>query len=1067
MEYRLLGPLEVLDASGQKLHLGGAMQQSVLASLLLRADHTVALERIVDELWEEPPPTAARTVQAYVSRLRHQLREGAIESRPGGYTLVLDDDELDLRLFEQSAEEGRRALAAGNCGQAAELLRQALALRRGPALLGLTSEALGREAERLEELALRVVEDRIEADLGCGREREIVPELQALVQEHPFRERPRAQLMLALYRAGRQSDALAFYRETRSLLAEGLGLEPDQALRELERAILRGDPSLDLPRTAEPSSLPSGTVTFLFTDVEGSTRLLHELGAERYADALANHRRVLREAFTAHGGVEVDTQGDGFFYAFARASDALAAAEEGQRELEGGPARVRMGIHTGEPLVTDEGYVGVDVHQAARVMGAAHGLQVLVSAATARLVEGVALHDLGPHRLKDLTAPQRLYQLGDESFPPLRTLYGTNLPVQPTPFLGRERELGEVLELLSSNRVRLLTLTGPGGSGKTRLALQAAGERAEAFEHGVWWVPLQAVTDPAFVVPTVAETLGADELAAHIGDRRLLLVLDNLEQVVEVAPQLAELLAACPHLLLLATSREPLHIEAEQEYAVPPLAEAEAIRFFLTRARAVDPGFSADRTVPKICVRLDCLPLALELAAARVKLMSSERLLERLDRALPLLTTGRRDAPARQQTLRATIGWSYDLLTDRERRLFIRLGVFMGGCTLEVAEIVAGADLDTLQSLIDKSLLRAEDDRFRMLETIHEYAIERLNEAGDATNLRECHLEHFLAFAEETFDKPVGPRRPEIADLRERERDNLRAALRFAVGRADAGRALRLAVVYGPGWITVAEWLGWLEAGLALDQDDVPRELLALARRRAGFTAFLAGQPERAETHLQEALETYRTLGDSTAVADILGGFSGIALERGDVSRARELLADALRLLPDVSERWVRTELTLRRAGLALHQGDLADARDVLARFLAEARSNGAVFEVARGIMMLADVERAEGRLDAADNLYHESLELGLAAGVRRTVHASISRLACIAAIRNDAYRAGRLWGAFEAHEREIGRFTLSERSRAEETLAVVAERDDFARGRAATAFLPSEDALQSALSDE
>lgn len=815
--------------------------------------------------------------------------------------------------------------------------------------------------------------------------------------------------------------------------------------------------------------LPSGTITFLFSDVEGSTSLLHRLGAERYAAALAEHRRVLRDAFTARRGVEVDTQGDGLFYAFARASDALAGAEEGQRELDGGPVRVRMGIHTGEPLVTDEGYVGVDVHRAARVMSAGHGRQVLVSAATARLVEEVGLHDLGEHRLKDLTAPQQLYQLGEEVFPPLRTLYGTNLPVQPTPFLGRERELGEVLELLGSHGVRLLTLTGPGGSGKTRLALQAAGQRAEGFEHGVWWVPLQAVTDPAFVVTTVAQTLGADDdLATHIGDRRLLLVLDNFEQVVGAAPQLAELLAVCPHLLLLATSREPLHIEAEQEYVVPPLAEVEAIRFFLTRARAVDPGFSADPAVPEICVRLDCLPLALELAAARVKLMSPERMLERLDRALPLLTAGRRDAPARQRTLRATIEWSYDLLTEGERRLFVRFGVFAGGCTLEAAEIVAGAGLDTFQSLVDKSLLWAEDDRFRMLETVHEYAIEQFNEADDATQLRERHLEHFLALAEETYDELVGPRRPEIADLRERERDNLRAALRFAVERADAGRALRLAVVYGGGHgITAAEWLGWLEAVLDLDHDDVPRELHALARRRAGFTAFWAGQPEQAQTHLRDALEKYRALGDSTAVADILAGLSRVTLERGDVGHARELLAEALRLLPDVSERWVRTEVTLQRADLAVHQGHLAEARDVLTRFVREARSDGTVVEVAGGMVALADVDRAEGSLDAADNLYREALELGLAGRSRGVVHASISGLACIAAVREDAYRAGLLWGAFEAHERELARLTASERSRAEQTLALVAQRDDFALGRSTTASLPSADALRAALSNE
>ena len=811
--------------------------------------------------------------------------------------------------------------------------------------------------------------------------------------------------------------------------------------------------------------LPSGTITFLVTDIEGSTPLLQELGAEQYADALAEHRRVLRAAVSAHGGVEVDTQGDGLFYAFARASDALDAAGEGQRGLGIGPVRVRMGIHTGEPLVTDEGYVGVDVHRAARVMSAGHGQQVLVTEATARLVDAGILHDLGKHRLKDLTAPQRLYQLGRRSFPPLRTLYGTNLPVQPTPFLGRQRELREVLELLGSDGARVLTLTGPGGSGKTRLALQAAGERAEDFEEGVWWVSLQAVTDWELVLPTVAQALGADNVAAYVGDRRLLLVLDNLEHVLDAAPQLGELLAACPHLILLATSREPLHIEAEQEYAVPPLSEAEAFRFFLTRARAIDPSFSAERGVREICVRLDCQPLALELAAARVKLMSPDRLLERLDRTLPLLTSGRRDAPARQRTLRATIEWSYDLLNEGERLLFARLGVFAGGCTLEAAETVGAADLDTLQSLVDKSLIWVEDDRFRMLGTIHEYAMERLERSGEASHLRKLHLEHFLRFAEETYDELVGPRRPEIRKLRERERDNLRAALRFAVECADAERALRMAVAWGGGWgITAAEWLAWLEAALALDREDLPQELSALARRRAGFTAFWAGHPDRAEAHLRGALEEYRAIGDPTAVADCLGGLSGFALERGDLNRARELLAEALRLLPEVKERWVRTELTLQRADLALCEGQRQKARDVLRLFVAEVRSEGTTAEVAQGVTRLADVDRLDGQLDAAESRYREAIDLGVVAPSRGVVHASLSGLACIAALRDNAYRAGLFWGAFEAHEREIGRLTASDRARAERTLAVVSEHDDFERGRALTASLPSAEALQAAL---
>ena len=344
--------------------------------------------------------------------------------------------------------------------------------------------------------------------------------------------------------------------------------------------------------------LPAGTVTFLFTDIEGSTRLLHELG-EGYADALAEHRRVLREAFERHDGVEVDTQGDAFFVAFGRAQDALDAARDGQAALAEGSISVRIGLHTGEPLLTDEGYVGIDVHRAARIAAVGHGGQVLVSQSTRDLVGSGALVDLGDHRLKDLTAPERIYQLGDGVFPPLKSLNQSNLPVQPSPFLGREKELGEVLGLLRANG-RLLTLTGPGGSGKTRLAVQAAAEVVDEREHGVWWVGLQAVRDAELVLPTIGSTLGAQgELAEHVGDRRLLLLLDNLEQVVEVAPGLGELLAACPNLDLLVTSREPLRLAAEQEYPVPPFVEEEAVGF---SSRAREPCGPSSRTTAR-CAR--------------------------------------------------------------------------------------------------------------------------------------------------------------------------------------------------------------------------------------------------------------------------------------------------------------------------------------------------------------------------------------------------------------------------------------------------------------------------------
>jgi hypothetical protein len=468
--------------------------------------------------------------------------------------------------------------------------------------------------------------------------------------------------------------------------------------------------------------LPSGTVTLLFTDIEGSTRLLEELG-DGYAEVLAEHRRVLRDAFTQNNGVEVDTQGDAFFVAFARATDALAAAAEGQAALDGGRVRVRIGIHTGEPTVTEGGYVGLDVHKGARIASSGHGGQVVISEATRQLLDADGdLRDLGEHRLKDLGAPQRLYQLGATEFPPLKTLYWTNLPIQPTPLVGRERELEEAGALLAANR--LLTLIGPGGSGKTRLALQLAAEAQEDFPDGVFWAPLSAVRDPAVVGRAVGAAIGADEdLADFVDGKRLLILMDNFEQIVEAAPMVSALLAETPNARVLVTSREPLHVDPEQRYAVEPLPDTDATILFVERAQAVDAGFAPQPAVTEICRRLDGLPLAIELAAARVAMLAPDELLARLEERLPLLTSRSHNAPERQRTLRSTIDWSYQLLSDEEQRLFRRLAAFRGSFSVEAAEAVCGCDLDLLESLVLKSLVRRwGDGRLGMLDTIREFA---------------------------------------------------------------------------------------------------------------------------------------------------------------------------------------------------------------------------------------------------------------------------------------------------------------------------------------------------------
>src|SRR5215210_4074602 len=485
--------------------------------------------------------------------------------------------------------------------------------------------------------------------------------------------------------------------------------------------------------------LPAGTVTFLFTDIEGSTRLLEEHG-ERYAELLEQHRRVLRDAFSRHRGVEVDTQGDAFFVAFERASDAVAAAEEAQRALE---LPVRMGIHTGEPQLRDGGYVGIDVHRAARVCSAAHGRQVVVSETTGRLLDGVALRDLGEHRLKDLGEPVRLFQLGEEEFPPLRSLNQTNLPTQPNPLVGRGREVSELTKLLGD--ARLVTLTGPGGSGKTRLALEVAAEVVERFDGGVFWVALAPVVDPELVEPAIAQAMGAHTgLAQHVGSNAMLLLLDNLEQVLAAAPGLSELLEQCANLRLLVTSRALLRVAGERDYPVDPLPEDDAVALFRERAASAEPI----EAVHEICRRLDGLPLAVELAAARTRLLPPSELLERLERALPILTGGRRDAPERQRTLKATIEWSYDLLGDEEQQLFRRLAVFAGSFTIQAAEAVCDANLETLEALVEQSLVRRwASGRLGMLETIREYARDQLEASDQADKIARRHAEFFFELA--------------------------------------------------------------------------------------------------------------------------------------------------------------------------------------------------------------------------------------------------------------------------------------------------------------------------------
>jgi predicted ATPase/class 3 adenylate cyclase len=751
--------------------------------------------------------------------------------------------------------------------------------------------------------------------------------------------------------------------------------------------------------------LPTGTVTFLFTDVEGSTRLLHELGADAYAGALGEHRQVLREAVAVHGGVEVDTQGDAFFFAFPTAPGALAAAAAARDGL-GLP--VRMGLHSGTPLITGEGYVGADVHRAARIAAAAHGRQILVSASTATLVDAEQLRDLGPHRLKDLAAPERIFQLGDDDFPPLRSLHRTNLPIPATPFLGREKELPEVLRLLAESR--LLTLTGPGGSGKTRLAAQAAALAADAYPDGVWWVPLAPLRDPALVVSTTAQALGAKHsVSAHIGDRSVLLLLDNFEQVVEAAREVAALLTACPNLDLLVTSRERLRVTGEQEYPVPPLVDEEGVDFFVARARAVMPEFAANEAVPEICRRLDDLPLALELAAARVKALTTQQILERLEKRLPLLTGGARDLPERQRTLRATIEWSYELLTPDERKLFVELGVFRGGCTLEAAEAVVGAVVDTLQSLVDKSLLRQTRGRYWLLETIQEFALERFVVVGEADQLRHLHADWYAGHARGLEEQ----RRAEEASASalaalEGDIDNYRAALHFRLERKEYTHVLDLACDLQGLW----RWRGhagegrrWLLAALEAD-GDVTRPVEARALHLAGILARLQGDLAHAKTLHEQHLDQARRERDPTRVAAALKNLGIVCTLRGEYEQAHNHFDESLAVYEASGDLTGTAGVRHALANLAGIEGDLAAARKLHEENLRLNRKRGESGLTASTLNNLGYTALLQGDHDAAERFLTESLKLYQRLGDKDGTASPALNLGCLAIQRGQLREA-------------------------------------------------------------
>jgi predicted ATPase/class 3 adenylate cyclase len=858
------------------------------------------------------------------------------------------------------------------------------------------------------------------------------------------------------------------------------------------------------------AELPRGTVTFLFSDVEGSTRLLTRLGS-RYAEVLGEHQRVLRAAFDEHGGREVHTEGDAFFVAFARASDAIAAAASAQRSLasrrwpEGVDVRVRMGVHTGEAEVRMGDYVGLDVHRAARICSAGHGGQVVVSSSTRELVADelppdVAIKDLGEHRLKDIDRPEHLFQLvvGDlpADFPALASRSpgsreANGLPPSPNRMIGREVDVRVIADRLRVDGVRLLTLTGPGGVGKTRLALEAARAVKADFADGAYYVSLAALRRPGDVPAAVVKTLAIVVLSGESADRaavrflaakRLLLVIDNFEHVMAAAPFVGTLLEACPALTILATSREPLSLQAEERYPVSPLGlparatpeDADtlggvgAVALFCERVRARDPGFDLDDAsappVAEICRRVDGLPLAIELAAARCGLLSPGEIAQRLQDTLGALGSGARDAPARQHTLRATLDWSHELLSDAEKQCFARFAVFAGGATVPAAETITHAGLDTLNGLVAKSLLILRQDahttssRLGMLETVGAYATERFASTPDEQAVRERHYLHYLALAQRHGTERAlrGTGVKEHLSTLDAEIDNLHAALGWAIGQGDTERALALAAALGRYWVMRNRYAGAVDRidqalnlpgadahpalrvhalatkarclrqmGRTAAQPGIVADLEAIARRLGDPVILSQVLQLRVDREIDaERLDVADAIADealhwATAADDkweMAAAWGGKAIAASTIADLRERVDTASALLIEVGNVHRLATVLTDAAYAALCLGGDREATDFAARAspVARALDSRHLRMINSGNLGLAAL--LTGATDTASQAFREELELCREVVVRPVAFEGLRGLAAVAVVDDDDERAATLVGAADAH---------------------------------------------------
>ncbi len=889
MRFGILGPLQVVGDDGRELALGGRMPRAVLALLLLRANEVVSSDQLVEELWAgAPPASGVKGLHVHVSRLRRALAADHSDSdrerlvtTAGGYVLKVDPEELDAQRCEQLLGEGRSLLAAGRPEQALAALSGAVELWRGAVLADFQYDAFAQgEVARLGELHAVVLEERIAIEMLLGREAQVLGELERLVRDYPYRERLRGQLMLALYRTGRQAEALAAYRAGRAALVDELGIEPSIELRQLHEAILAQDGAL----------LETG-----------------------------------RGQSAAH-------------------------------PVAGAPS-------------------------AGRVPGHVH------------------------------------------------------LPAQATPLIGRERELVELMTLADSHR--LITLTGTGGAGKTRLAMAFAAGLADRYPEGVWWVPLSMVGEARLVPATIAAVLGdIADLPMYLRGRALLLVLDNFEHVIEAARAVAELLAGAPGCGVIVTSRERLGVAAEQEYPVAQLSPHAAVKLFTARARQVDPDYEPGADIDEICERLDRLPLALELAATRVKLLPERQLLTRLEQRLPLLAGGRRDLPKRQSTMRATIAWSYDLLTRPEQRLFTRLAVFAGSFELEAAEQICDAELDAMRSLIDKSLVRSADNgRLFLLQTTREYALEQFDASDERDEIRARHARWYFALGVAHGDASRAGA-DDLARLR-RDAANIGLALAWALDH-DVAAALPLADALFVPWLgagRIRELERWYEQALA-DSTALPPGDRAKALAGLGRGMVFLEHLDQARAALEEAFALFRAAGDERGETLVLLRLGAAEFIAGAPASALVWAEQALAIYERLDDP-VGIAHTLHSIAEALRDlGDFERSAEVFARSIEIRRANG-VGGGSATVHSLGDLYLDTGDIPTAERYYRQALELGLQEGDARLGAYCLAGLACVAARNEEATAAGRLWTLAERLEHEIGfRMVAAERVRYERNLS-------------------------------